>query len=65
MPSASSRYSLYCLALSLNYMLHDKKLSTLFKVDENRIEQCSAVHNVHSFKQYRSALLHLIQSQQY
>ena len=65
MPSVSSLYSLYCLALSLNYMLHDKKISTLFKVDENRIEQCSAVHNVHSCKQYRSALLHLIQSQQY
>ncbi len=32
----------------------------LFKVVENRMQQCCAAHIVHSCQQYCSALLHLI-----
>ena len=32
----------------------------LFKVDKNRMQQCCAVHTVHSCQQYCSVLLHLI-----
>jgi hypothetical protein len=32
----------------------------LFKVVENRMQQCCAAHIVHSCQQYYSALLHLI-----
>ena len=40
-------------------------MNNLFRVDENRIEQCFAAHIVHSCQQYSSALLHLIQAQQH
>ena len=42
-----------------------QKMNNLFRVDENRLEQCFAAHIVQGFQQYCLALLHLIQAQQY
>ena len=41
------------------------KMINLFRVDENRIEQCFAAHIVQCCQQHCSALLHPIQAQQY
>ena len=45
--------------------LRIKKRTTCCSIIANRIEQCFAAHIVHSCQQYRSALLHLIRTQQY
>ncbi len=45
--------------------LYTAKKTNLFRLDENRIEQCFTAHIVQCCQQYCSALLHLIQAQQY
>ena len=45
-------------------ILHGKNYH-LFQVDENSLEQCCAANIVQCCQQYCSALLHMIQGQQY
>ncbi len=42
--------------------IYTTKNYDLFKVVENRMQQCCAAHIVHSCQQHCSALLHLIQA---
>ena len=53
--------SMQTLACTLAHRCYTPKNYHLFKVVENRMQQCCAAHIVHSCQQYCSALLSLNQ----
>ncbi len=56
-----SDYGAFCFYMhAVPKMQYTARNYHLFKVVENRMQQCCAAHIVHSCQQYCSALLHLI-----